>query len=165
LKSFRKRQGIDLERELRSSRPEPRPEFVAMIGDRVAGSRSRRSPVRVAVGAALTAAMLAAVAAVGGVGYAASAAQDVAKTVVRVTHVSHPRVINTSAANATSAAAQYGAPMVKVCYKGRVIQIPRSQLKKFKNRGAKVTSGKVGSKCSFRAGRKGRQHGAPAFTG
>ena len=159
MKSFRKRQGIDLERELRSSRPEPRPEFVAMIGDRVAGSRSRRSPVRVAVGAALTAAMLAAVAAVGGVGYAASAAQDVAKTVVRVTHVSHPRVVKN-----TAAADQYP-DLVKVCYKGRVIQIPRSQLKKFKNRGAKVTSGKVGSKCSFRAGRKGRQHGAPAFTG
>jgi hypothetical protein len=159
LKSFRKRQGIDLERELRSSRPEPRPEFVAMIGDRVAGSRSRRSPVRVAVGAALTAAMLGAVAAVGGVGYAASAAQDVAKTVVRVTHTSHPRVINN-----TAAADQYP-NLVKVCYKGRVIQIPRSQLKKFQNRGAKVSSGKVGSKCSFRAGRKGRRHGAPAFTG
>ena len=159
MKSFRKRQGIDLERELRSSRPEPRPEFVAMIGDRVAGSRTRRSSVRVAVGAALTAAMLAAVAVVGGVGYAASAAQDVAKTVVRVTHTSHPRVINN-----TAAADQYP-NLVKVCYKGRVIQIPRSQLKKFQNRGAKVSSGKVGSKCSFRAGRKGRQHGAPAFTG
>ena len=159
LKSFRKRQGIDLERELRSSRPEPRPEFVAMIGDRVAGSRSRRSPVRVAVGAALTAAMLAAVAVVGGVGYAASAAQDVAKTVVRVTHVSHPRVIHN-----TAAADQYP-NFVNVCYKGRVIRINTNQLKKFKAKGAKVTKAKVGSKCSLRKGRKGRRHGNPAFTG
>ena len=31
MKSFRRRRGIDWERELRTSRPEPRSELVAMI--------------------------------------------------------------------------------------------------------------------------------------
>ena len=162
MKSFRKRQGIDLERELRSNRPEPRPEFLAMIGERVDGSRGRRSPVRVAVGAALTAAMLAAVAAVGGVGYAASAAHTVAKTVVRVSHTSHPRVVNN-----TAAANQYNTK-VKVCHKGHVVTISKSALASHLAHGDKQvsTSAKSGSKCNaFKPTRKSRRHGAPAFTG
>jgi hypothetical protein len=160
LKSFRRQRGIDLEHELRAGRPEPRPEFLAMIGERVAEGRSRtHGRVRIAFGAALTAGMLAAVAAVGGVGFAASSVHKVAKSVVRITHTSHPRVVN-----GTSAANQYNRN-VNVCYKGKVITIKESQLPSFRAKGAKVTSAKKGSKCAFRANKKGRRHGAPAFTG
>jgi hypothetical protein len=164
LKSFRRRRGIDLDQELRASRPEPRPEFVAMISDRVERARSRsHGRVRIAFGAGLTAAMLAAVASVGGVGFAASSAQKVAKSVIRITHTSHPRVVNRSAAGD-----QYPSAKVKLCYNGRVISVPKSQETRYRNKGAGSVSqtAKVGSKCSnFRPSKKNRKHGAPAFTG
>ena len=163
MKSFRRRGGIDLERELRANRPEPRPEFVAMISDRVERTRSRSyARVRIAFGAALTAGLLAAVASIGGVGIAASSVHAVAKSVIRITHTSHPRAVPLS-----SAGAQYG-EKVKLCYKGKVISVPKSQENHFRNKGAGSVSqsAKVGSKCSnFRSGKKGRKHGAPAFTG
>ena len=133
-----------------------------MISDRVERVRSR-GRVRIAFGAALTAGLLAAVASIGGVGIAASSVHKVAKSVIRVTHTSHPRVVNQS-----SAGDQYGEGKVKLCYKGKVISVPKSQENHFRNKGAgSVSQGaKVGSKCSnFRSGKKGRKHGAPAFTG
>lgn len=160
MKSFRKRRGIDLEQELRAGRPEPRPELLAMIGERVDGARSRgNGRVRIAFGAGLTAAMLAAIATVGGVGYASSAAHKVAKSVVRISHVSRPRVVSN-----TSAADQYGRK-VNVCHKGKVITISESALAGHRAHGDKVTTAKKGSKCQFKANRKGRRRGAPAFTG
>ena len=162
MKSFRRRRGIDLEQELRTNRPEPRPEFVAMISDRVERTRSRSyARVRIAFGAGLTAAMLAAVASVGGVGFAASSVHKVAKSVIRITHTSHPRVVSN-----TAAGDQYR--KVKVCHKGKVIQINESALSAHLAHGDKQVSNsaKTGSKCSaFRAGKKGRRHGAPSFTG
>ena len=162
MKSFRRRRGDSLERELRDTRPEPRPEFLAMLGERVDSARNRSyGRVRVAFGAALTAALLVAVASVGGVGYGASAAHKVAKTVIRISHTHHPRVAkNTAAAN------QYPRT-VKVCFQGRVQEIQESDLASFQARGAKLVSASavVGSNCALKAGAKHRKKGRPAFTG
>ena len=132
-----------------------------MISARVERVRSR-GRVRLAFGAALTAGMLAALASVGGVGFAASSVHQVAKSVIRITHTNHPRVINR-----TAAGDQYGRK-VKVCHKGHVISISESALPAHKAHGDQVVSqdAKVGSKCGqFRAGNAGRRGGAPAFTG
>jgi hypothetical protein len=75
--------GDDLERRLRGHRPRPRQEFVDALSAHVRESRAARrtAPLRVAVAAALTLAMVAALGAVGGLGYAASAAKSAASSV------------------------------------------------------------------------------------
>ena len=78
----RKRKGIDLERELRANRPEPREDFVHRLATEVRGQRRSRSSVRLAFAGALTAVMLTAFAAVGGVGYAADATGQAVTAVV-----------------------------------------------------------------------------------
>lgn len=78
------REPLDLEAELRAGRPEPRPEFLQMLAERTRegeGTRPRARAPRLALVAALTAAMLAALTSVGGFGYAASAAKEAAKAV------------------------------------------------------------------------------------
>ena len=151
---------MDVERELRSSRPEARPELVSMISERIERTPRRSyAGFRIAFGAGLTAGLLAAVATVGGVGFAASSATKVAKSVIRITHTSHPRVVNHS-----SAADQYR--KVKVCHKGKVIEVSEASVPTHRAHGDKIgVSGKPGSKCSLQARKKGRRHGAPAFTG
>ncbi len=70
----------DLERQLRRDRPEPRPEFLAMLSDRIEDRPRRRRGVsaRVALVGAVSAVMLIAMSAVGGLSYAATAVQGVA---------------------------------------------------------------------------------------
>jgi uncharacterized membrane protein YgcG len=70
----------DLERRLRRDRPEPRPEFLAMLSDRIESRprHRRRVSLRVGLVGAVTAVMLVAMSAVGGLGYAAAAVQSVA---------------------------------------------------------------------------------------
>jgi hypothetical protein len=81
----RRHEPFDLEAELRTSRPEPSPEFVRRLDARVRNDgRTRAGSLRVAFVGALTAVMLLAVASVGGVGYASSAATDAAVSVKRV---------------------------------------------------------------------------------
>ena len=81
----RRHEPFDLEAELRTSRPEPSPEFVRHLEARVRNDgRTRAGSLRVAFVGALTAVMLLAVASVGGVGYASSAATDAAVSVKRV---------------------------------------------------------------------------------
>lgn len=81
----RRHEPFDLEAELRTSRPEPSPEFVRQLDARVRNDgRTRAGSLRVAFVGALTAVMLLAVASVGGVGYASSAATDAAVSVKRV---------------------------------------------------------------------------------
>jgi hypothetical protein len=73
----RKERGV--EEELRASRPEPKPEFLASLAEQVrAESRRPRfgARPRLALAGALTAGMLAAVGAFGGFGYAATAAKQ-----------------------------------------------------------------------------------------
>ena len=87
MRYWRKRhEGLDLEAELRASRPEPSSEFVHRLEARVRndGRRSRAGSLRFAFVGALTAVMLLALASVGGVGYASSAAEDAAVSVKRV---------------------------------------------------------------------------------
>ena len=83
---WRKRhEPFDLEAELRTSRPEPSPEFVQRLEARVRNDgRTRVGSLRVAFVGGLTAVMLLTVASVGGVGYASSAAEDAAVSVKRV---------------------------------------------------------------------------------
>jgi hypothetical protein len=80
MKRFWRGEHDDLEAELRSYRPEPRPEFLAALGAGL--ERRRRRPMavrRTAFAAALTVAMLSVFAAFGGIGYASSAAKDAIK--------------------------------------------------------------------------------------
>jgi hypothetical protein len=80
---FERREGSDLERRLRRNRPEPRPEFLAMLSDRIEDRprRRREASIRIVLVGAVTAVMLVAMSAVGGLAYAASAVQSVAKDV------------------------------------------------------------------------------------
>ncbi len=72
----RRRESFDLEGALRENRPQPRPEFVRAVADRVDDSRRRRRPsrLRVAFTTGVTALLLVALGAVGGLGYAGDAA-------------------------------------------------------------------------------------------
>jgi hypothetical protein len=67
----------DIEAELRRFRPEPRPAFLAALGEDLQ-TRMRRPRVlrRTALATAVTVGMLSAFAALGGVGYASSAANS-----------------------------------------------------------------------------------------
>jgi len=86
MRYWRKRhEALDLEAELRATRPEPAPELISRLEARVRhDGRSRVGSLRVAFVGALTAVMLLALASVGGVGYASSAARDAAVSVKRV---------------------------------------------------------------------------------
>lgn len=81
-----KRRSDDLERQLRAARPDPRPEFVSALAERIGDeTRPRRgSAFRLAFAGGLTVVMLVGLAAVGGVSYAATAALDAARTIQKV---------------------------------------------------------------------------------
>ncbi len=84
---FARRLGIrsNLEAELRATRPEPRPEFLALLVDRVNAEplAPRRGARRLAAACIPAVALAVALASVGGLGYAASAAVRTARTVER----------------------------------------------------------------------------------
>lgn len=86
MSKFWKRTEDGLEAELRAARPEPRPEFVAMLAERVRSERTtvRRGSFRLAFAGVLTVAMISSLAAFGGLGYAASGVSQAAKSVVRL---------------------------------------------------------------------------------
>lgn len=130
-------EGLDLERELRAGRPQPRDEFVHMLEGRVRETgRRARGGFRVAFVGAITACMLFALASVGGLGYAASAVSDVAVTAKRIVKKKGPKIVKKS-----SAASQYGKPTKK-------------KVKK-----------KVAAKKKVKAKRQVRRAGRPRFTG
>jgi hypothetical protein len=139
---FRGRQkGVDLERELRARRPEPREEFLHALEARVQESpRRARGGFRVAFVGAVTAVMLFALASVGGLGHAASAVSDVAVTAKRIVKKKGPKIIKKS-----SAAKQYGKPAAK--------------------KKAKKAKKKVAAKKKVKAKRQVRRAGRPRFTG
>jgi hypothetical protein len=106
----RRNEPFDLESELRSSRPQPRAEFVQALAEDVRQqvARSRSTWGRASLAIALTGLMLVAVASFGGVGYAHSAASEAAKKVqqvVRAKPAAHRRFVPTSV---SSGQAQYG---------------------------------------------------------
>lgn len=157
--SFWKRhRGFDLEGELRSARPEPRPEFLQMVSERVDARRRSYRGLRVSLAASVVLAMVLGIAAIGGIGYASSGLTNVYKTATAIVKPHAPKVVHK-----TAAADQYPEEKTKVCHNGHVISIPKSALAAHQRHGDKVTSGKVGSKCANRP--KGRRRGAPAFTG
>ena len=90
----RHRKGVDVESELRKSRPEPRRDFVHALTSEIRGQRGRRSSLRLAFVGGLTAVMLAAVASAGGIGKAAAAVKAVVNTVT----ANSPAVIQQSPA-------------------------------------------------------------------
>jgi hypothetical protein len=77
---------FDLEYELRTGRPRPRPQFVHELTAQVeaARSRSRGRSFRVAFASVLSVGMLVSLASFGGFGYAASAVEKTADSVKRV---------------------------------------------------------------------------------
>jgi hypothetical protein len=79
---WRRERGLD--HELRANRPEPRPDFVQSLAERVREDRRRSwfgARPRLAFAGALTVVMLAVVGGFGGFGYAATAAKQAAKAV------------------------------------------------------------------------------------
>lgn len=85
---LRRRGRSGLESELRTSRPQPPPDFVHSLAERVERSRPARGLApkarRLAVAGALTATLLAGVAAFGGLGQAATAAKSAVESVEAV---------------------------------------------------------------------------------
>ena len=73
----RHKESDDLEHQLRRDQPEPRPEFLALLSDRIEDRPRHRRVVstRLVLVGAVTAVMLIAMSAVGGLGYAAAAVQ------------------------------------------------------------------------------------------
>ena len=111
----RDRGPLDLEAELRASRPEPRPEFVQMLGTRVRESGRRAGSLRIAFAGGLTALMLVAVASVGGVSYAAGGAHGVWQSAHKLVS-KHSKSHRTAPAK-SSAKDQYGGQeKVTICH-------------------------------------------------
>jgi hypothetical protein len=107
--------SFDLERQLRSSRPQPRDAYVRWLAGVVGSSARPAHDARRRGGfaIALTGLMIVAVASFGGVGYAASAVSDVVNKVKTVTAAQAPTSASSAQAPAsvrapTSAQAQYG---------------------------------------------------------
>jgi hypothetical protein len=153
-KFWKRHEELDLEGELRAARPEPRPEFLQMLSERVGERRRSYRGVRMALAASVAAMLLVAVAAVGGIGYAASAGHQIVKVASSVANVHGPTVVKKSAA-----ADQY--KRIKVCRNGRVVLISQNNVRSSDKKVSQ--SAKVGAKCGARP--RHRRRGAPAFTG
>jgi hypothetical protein len=111
----KKREGLELEAELRANRPEPSRELMHRLEARVRedGRHSRAGSFRVAFAGALAAGLLTALASVGGLSYAATGAGQAMETAKRVVHTHAVTQIHKSAARD-----QYGRPKAK-CPKGK----------------------------------------------
>jgi hypothetical protein len=72
---------LDLERELRRSRPQPSWDFIRALTLELGGRHGRRGSWRLAFVAGLTVVMLGAIASMGGIGKAATAVKSVVNTV------------------------------------------------------------------------------------
>jgi hypothetical protein len=81
---WKERKSFDLERELRSARPEPRRHFVESLVAEMRGRTSSRKSLRLAFAGGLTVVLFTALAAVGGIGYAAAAPARAVQAVVSV---------------------------------------------------------------------------------
>jgi hypothetical protein len=105
---FWRHSGDALEAELRAARPEPRPEFVAMLADRVRSERrgARGGSFRLAFAGVLTAATVTSLAAFGGLGYAASGVTQVAKSVAQLVSPAK-KITPLAVGSASSGADQY----------------------------------------------------------
>jgi hypothetical protein len=112
------RREDELERELRSRRPEPRRELVDEIARMVAGRpRTTGRRVRFGVAVALTASMLAALGAFGSLSYAADGVSHAARAAV---HVVIPAKAAKPSSAVSSAMAQY---RVTLCFHGFTLEV------------------------------------------
>jgi hypothetical protein len=111
----RKREGLDLEAELRANRPEPSRELLHRLEARVRSDRahSRVGSFRVAFAGALAGGLLAALASVGGLGYAATGATQAVQKATRIVHTHGVTQLHKSAARS-----QYGPKGRKKCPRG-----------------------------------------------
>jgi hypothetical protein len=98
-----KRNG-DLERRLRSSRPNARDEFVRALSRKVAPPRRTLAWSRLAFAAAFTTLLLGTFASLGGIGYTTAGASQAYQTVKKLTAAEKVSVERSSAAD------QYGPP-------------------------------------------------------
>jgi hypothetical protein len=120
---WKRSRRLEVESELRAARAEPPQALI----ERIETTIERSAPTshlraRLAVGATLTAVMVAAVAAVGGVSAAASGVGHAVRSLTGLTGTHAPRVVDR-----TSAGHQYG-HLIKICHHGRVIAISASAL-------------------------------------
>ena len=120
MKSFWGKKSSDLERALRSQRPEPSAELVRMLTTKVRSERQvNTSRLRVAVAAALTVVMLVSLASIGGIGYAASGVRNVVHSVQHIGKPArHHRTAPAWRLRGSSAAAQYKPKKKKKKIKG-----------------------------------------------
>lgn len=111
---FRRDPRRQMERELQSSRPKPRSEFIDGVVSRIAPPKSVRSARRLRTGVAIgaTAALVGSTAAFGGYGVAASSATHAMKAVSHV--VVHTKTEKRDSNRVTSAKHQYR--RVKMCH-------------------------------------------------
>jgi hypothetical protein len=93
-----------IEQELRSNRPEPRPEFLDRIVGRIEGHGSRLRSFRVAVAVGLIVTGLAVLGAFGGLGYAASTVEAVKAPVLIIKKIVKPSKAKKASARQTSQA-------------------------------------------------------------
>jgi cytochrome c-type biogenesis protein CcmH/NrfG len=112
----KKREGLELEAELRANRPEPSRELLHRLEASVRqdGRRSRSGSFRVAFAGALAAGLLTALASVGGLSYAATGASQAMAKAKSVVHAHAVAQIHQSQSAARD---QYSKPKAK-CRKG-----------------------------------------------
>lgn len=122
MKYFKIRRQLDLEGELRASRPEARADFVTGLADEVRSRPQQRTRLgRVGLAFALSGLIVVSLASFGGIGYASSAAKHAVKKPAAAKHV---RVVRSSAA-----AAQYTryAPKVKPVALSQVAAVTKAK--------------------------------------
>ena len=129
--SWRRRD--DVERKLRTQRPEPRRELVDEIASKMVGGRrrnGRRGRLGVAVG--LSVGMLVALGSFGGLGYAAS---GVTHAVSSAVHAVVPSQAAAPSSAVSSAMAQY---KVSMCFHGNTLSVDSHAVNALKAAGAKL---------------------------
>jgi hypothetical protein len=123
----------EVERKLRTQRPEPRRELVDEIASRMVGGR-RRSHRRVRLGfaVALSVGMLVALGSVGGLGYAAN---GVTHAVSSAVHAVVPSEAAAPSSAVSSAMAQY---KVSMCFHGHTLSVDSHAVNALRSAGAKL---------------------------
>ncbi len=126
------KRGGELERELRSQRPEAPPEFVSALARRIDGDRYRHRAhsLRLGLAIALSISMLVVLAGFGALGYAASGVTHAAKSAV---HVVAPAREAGPDNSLNSATAQY---LVQVCFHGHTLRVDSHAVRALRAAGA-----------------------------
>jgi hypothetical protein len=125
------RQHDDIERKLRTQRPEPRREFVDEIASGMVRERRRGDrPVRLGVAVALSVGMLAVLGAFGGLSYAANGVTHAVSSAVRAVVPTRAAAPNSAV---SSAMAQY---KVSMCFHRHTLSVDSHAVNALKAAGA-----------------------------